>query len=516
MADDEMQAEAIGLSAAMAREQLPLSPSEMFGELFASVQASGIFDDSKTFADAVPLRSPDSIMADWARFTSNENQTLGMFVEANFDVIEECLPEVPDAQPLRQHIADLWPWLTRAAYDPPEFGSALWLPRPFTVPGGRFRELYYWDSYFTMLGLGLSGRQDLVEDMIVNMGSLIDRYGHIPNGSRSYYLSRSHPPVFHLAAALSHDQSREARAQRLDWMRAEHCFWMDGEGSLMPGEAHRRVVRLSGGELLNRYWDDRPCPRDESWKEDTALAAVAAHRDPAELWRDVRAAAESGWDFSSRWLADKESLASIRTTRLVPIDLNSLLYGLEIAISRECYALDDKHEAEIFEERAKGRAAAINLHLWNDVGGHYADYDLDSSSISQQLTAAAAFPLFTGLCSHEQAGRSASALRSLLRPWGLSTTLIESGQQWDAPNGWAPLQWVACQGLKKHGENELADDIARRWSTLVQNQYCATGQIFEKYDVVTGQAGHGGEYSVEIGFGWTNGVALALGVGGVA
>ncbi len=497
----------------MKLDRFPDIPSQLFGSLFAAVQSSGIFHDSKTFADAVPLHSPAKIMAEWDQYAIHDSNGLRTFIEANFALPGEWEEQGPDALPLRDHIARLWTYLTRFTEKSVGGGSALMLPRPFVVPGGRFRELYYWDSYFTMLGLVRSGRQDLVEDMIVNFGSLIDRYGHIPNGARSYYLSRSHPPVFYLAAALSEDRSDRGRQQRLDWMRREHAFWMDGEGNILAGGEHRRVVRLPDGSLLNRYWDDQSCPRDESWAEDMAVAQLAGDQNAGELWRNLRAAAESGWDFSSRWLGDSTSLASIRTTRLVPVDLNSLLYGLEHSIADECAALHDEQNAELFAARAARRAAAINFHLWNDVNGHYADYDLDTAKVSTQPTAAGFFPLFTAVSSVQQAQRSAVALSPLLQQWGLSTTLVDSGQQWDAPNGWAPLQWVACEGLRNYDQLDLADTIASRWNAVVEKQYGDTGQIFEKYDVVSGKAGHGGEYDVEIGFGWTNGVALALGAG---
>lgn len=494
----------------MSASQLPPTPSELFGALFDAVQASGIFRDSKTFADAVPRGALPAILEKWSLLESRNPDSLRSFVELHFDLPCVEADDEPVAPELHAQIAHLWPRLTRASNQVSPFDSALELPRPFVVPGGRFRELYYWDSYFTMLGLGLSGRQDLVEDMIQNFGSMIDRYGHIPNGSRTYYLSRSHPPVFYLMAALSHDQSHVARGVRLEWMRREHRFWMSGEDGLLPCTEHRRVVRLADGSTLNRYWDDRALPRDESWAEDVALASKADGRLPSDLWRDVRAAAESGWDFSSRWLAEGGGLESIRTTRLVPVDLNSLLYGLERQIASESAALGDEASAAAFGQRAERRAAAIDAFLWDEQAGHYVDHDLDVASASKQLSAAAMFPLFVRLAGPDQARRSALAIERLIQPWGLCTTAIESGQQWDAPNGWAPLQWIAVQGLRNYGLHELAGRIATGWNALVEQQYAATGQIFEKYDVVTGQAGHGGEYEVEIGFGWTNGVALAM------
>lgn len=486
----------------------PRQPSELLGALFATVQERGLFSDSKSFADAVPRRDVAAILSDWDTQRPRTDAELREFVDANFTLadIPDCA--APDATGLEAYIAALWPKLTRAPVSGDAEDSLLPLPRPYVVPGGRFRELYYWDSYFTMLGLARSGRQDLVEDMIADFGSLIDRYGHIPNGTRSYYLTRSHPPFFYLMAALSADRSVEARRRRLGWMRAEHDFWMEGGDALPHGGEHRRVVRLADGALLNRYWDDRAAPRDESWREDVNLARKASARDPEELWRDIRAAAESGWDFSSRWLGDGVSLETIRTTRLIPIDLNSLLFGLEEMIAQEAEALGDMDCAKLFAERSEARRQAIERWHWNEEHGYYADYDLDAKGVRGELTAASAFALFVGLTCRDRAAATAGALQQLLRPGGLMTTLGKTDQQWDAPNGWAPLQWIAAVGLRKYGQDDLAGRIAENWTGMVASHFAATGQLLEKYDVAECRAGGGGEYGTEIGFGWTNGVTL--------
>lgn len=481
-------------------------PAEQLGELFAAVQESGIFPDSKTFADAVPRRPVAAIVRDWRAATPGD---LRSFVTANFELPPVSHPVPPDGLPIGEHIAHLWDLLTRRSDAPSSLGSEIALPHPYVVPGGRFRELYYWDSYFTMLGLIRSGRQDLVEGMVANFGSLIDRFGHIPNGTRTYYLSRSHPPFFYLMAGLSQHRTPEARRRRLDWMRREHAFWMAGADDLPPGGEHRRVVRLEDGSILNRYWDDRAAPRDESWEEDVALARVAT-QPAASLWRNLRAAAESGWDFSSRWLGDGETLATIRTTRLVPVDLNCLLYGLEHTIADEAAALDDAATATAFTRHAEARAAAVSANLWNAGMGCHADHDLDLKRVANVRTAAMAFALFTGLARPDQAAGIATALRPLVHDGGLATTDRRSSQQWDAPNGWAPLQWIAVSGLRRYGCDELADRIAAGWRSMVAANYDETGHLLEKYDVQRGTAGGGGEYFTETGFGWTNGVQLAL------
>lgn len=487
----------------------PPPPSALFGPLFIAVQEQAVFPDSKTFADAVPRMPPAAILRAWHVAAPADRDALAAFVDDHFEIPESVPTRGPDAATVRDYITGAWPTLIREEPSPPADSSALSLPRRYVVPGGRFRELYYWDSYFTMLGLARSGRQDLVEEMILDFGDLIDRFGHIPNGTRSYYLTRSHPPFFYLMAGLSLDRSHSARRRRLGWLRQEYAFWMAGADTLTPGNAHRRVVRLPDGALLNRYWDDSDAPRDESWREDVALAQEAPDRDPSELWRDLRAAAESGWDFSSRWLGDGRTLATIRTTRLLPVDLNALLFGLERAIAREAAALDDV-DARVFTAAADARRAAIERFLWHPDAGHYADYDLDTGAPADGLTGAAAFPLFVEAASTERAGSTAQALRRLLRAGGLAATERPTDQQWDEPNGWAPLQWVAVAGLRAYGEGGLADAIASRWVAMVSDHFRRHGQLVEKYDVVARDGGGGGEYGLEVGFGWTNAVTLAL------
>jgi alpha,alpha-trehalase len=385
------------------------------------------------------------------------------------------------------------------------------LPKPYVVPGGRFRELYYWDSYFTMLGLSQSGRQDLVQDMITDFAWLIDTYGHVPNGTRTYYLSRSQPPFFfEMVAMLQPADPSAAWARYLPQLRREYAFWMAGADSLAQPGAERRVVRLADGTVLNRYWDDLDVPRDESWRADVELARGSG-RQPNQLYRDLRAAAESGWDFSSRWLHDPQSLASIETTQIIPVDLNSLLYGLEEAIRAGCERIADQACALEFTRRGAARHRAIDQYLWDAPRGYYADYRWTTGEHTAVLSAATLYPLFESLASATQASQVALVVRaSLLAPGGVVTSTLDTGQQWDAPNGWAPLQWIAIRGLRESGAAPLAATIACRWLVNVTLAYQVSGRLVEKYNVVHFGAGGGGEYPLQDGFGWTNGVTRRL------
>jgi alpha,alpha-trehalase len=491
-------------------------PSELYGELFVDVQMQRVFPDSKTFVDAVAKDSPAVILERYREESRRPGFDLAAFVERNFTVSQ---PEdsgyrsIP-GQDVCSHIDSLWSVLERSPEEADPRSSLLPLPYPYVVPGGRFNEIYYWDSYFTMLGLEESGRYDMAQSMVRNFASLIDRYGHIPNGNRTYYLSRSQPPFFAAMVELIADEAGDREgvyAEFLSALEEEYAFWMDGADALAPGSAHRRVVRLEDGTILNRYWDDRAVPRDESYREDVETAQ-ASGRPPKQVYRDLRAAAESGWDFSSRWLEDGKTLATIRTTELVPVDLNSLMVQLETTLANAYAAAREPEKAAEFKTRATMRTVAVRLHLWDVKKGIFTDNLWREGKPSGELTAATLVPLFFGLATKAQAERVAEVVRTkLLRPGGLVTSTAETGQQWDAPNGWAPLQWIAIEGLNEYGQRMLAETIAERWMDEVISAYRATGKLVEKYNVedVSLEAG-GGEYPTQDGFGWTNGVLRKL------
>ena len=499
--------------AAQAREAAPRPPSELYGALFQRVQTERIFADSKTFADAAANLAPEEIMRRYAAEQVRPEFSLSSFVAAYFVIPGAVASEFQTTprEELRAHVNRLWPALTREPRTSDAADSSLPLTTRYVVPGGRFRELYYWDTYFTMVGLQASGRHDLVADMVENFAGLIDRYGHIPNGSRSYYLSRSQPPFFAAMVQLQTEhEGVRVLLRRLPQLEREYAFWMEGAKGLAAGNAHRRVVRLADGTLLNRYWDDLAIPRDEAYVEDIATAQQST-RPAAEVYRDLRAAAESGWDFSSRWLADGKTLSSIRTTDILPVDLNSLLYQLEIAIASGCKEAHRRDCTRQMTASAKARQKAVVRLMWDEELNAFVDYDWRNGQRLKRLTAATAYPVFTDLANKKQAKRLAGTMKSsLLMPHGLATTTQDTGQQWDTPNGWAPLQWVAIDGLRRHGEGELAADLAARWVAENARVYCRTGKLVEKYNVREAGEGAGGEYPVQDGFGWTNGVLIKL------
>lgn len=490
-----------------------LTPADRYLELFEEVQSTRLFTDSKTFPDCAPRIDPLDILIRYRRMKRQPGFDLRKFVITHFwlpDHGESNYVSDP-SQSLKMHIDNLWPVLTREPQDHIPWSSLLAMPQAYIVPGGRFTETYYWDSYFTMLGLAESGRCDLMKCMADNFAWLIERYGHIPNGNRTYYLSRSQPPVFALMVELFEEDGVRGARRYLDHLKMEYAFWMDGAGSLLPNQAYRRVVRLPDGSLLNRYWDDRDTPRDESWFEDVETARHSG-RPPNEVYRDLRAGAESGWDYSSRWLRDTTRLASIRTTQFIPIDLNALLFKLESTIANISGLNGDRETEAEFRYKASERRAAITRYLWDEAQGCYRDYDWRREEMGL-FSAASVVPLYVGLATHEQADKLDTAIRTrLLTPRGVLATEYESGEQWDFPNGWAPLQWMAVQGFKLYGNDDLGNEIARRWLSTVNHFYQHHHKLIEKYHIAssTPREGGGGEYPLQDGFGWTNGVVRRL------
>ena len=490
-------------------------PDEIYGELFDVVQTRRIFPDSKIFVDATPRSDVASILDDFVHVDHDDTDAVRAFVAKRFSLPSDDQPEIAgaDIPPLRVRIEQLWDILSRAADRVDANSSLIELPRPYIVPGGRFREVYYWDSYFTMLGLADSGRYEAIEDMVENFAYLIDRIGFIPNGNRSYYCTRSQPPFFVMMVELLAEVRGDEGVVRkyLPQLEREYKFWMSGAETLKhDGDATRRVLRANGA-CLNRYWDDSDKPRTESYAEDLEHAARVS-RPTGEFYRDIRAACESGWDFSPRWFEDRRSFESIRTTQVVPVDLNALMYNFETALARICRLVGKDGDAADYEVRAANRKQLLQTLFFDDASGMFMDLALPDFKVTGTLSIAAMYPLFFRIATQDQARRVVQCIdRDFLKAGGWVTSNYNTGEQWDSPNGWAPMQWVTYCGLEGYGFHAEARTGALRWIEDNVAVYEKHGNLLEKYNVVSsGLAGTGGEYEVQEGFGWTNGVLLRL------
>lgn len=484
------------------------TPDELLGELFVDVQLGQVFEDGKTFVDCTAKYPYEMIKEKYQAQKDASGFDLKAFVLENFEVppmITSDFKSDPDRS-AEEHVEVLWPVLQRKSDINKSANSLIPLPEPYIVPGGRFREVYYWDSYFTMLGLAESGEFDLIADMLDNFAHLINTVGHIPNGNRTYYITRSQPPFFaQMVALLAEFKGEEVYGKYGMALKKEYEFWMEGQNATDRPIKH--CVNTPSG-IMNRYYDLGDSPRQESFREDYTL--VEKTNGGAKMYRDLRAGAESGWDYSTRWFADGQAIETIETTDIIPVDLNALLYGLEEVLTK-CYK-DNPVFVGVLKTSMQARIDFLNSYGWNESDKTFEDFNWVKQKQTGIKSLAMVYPLFFKMASQDQADSIARYIKAhFLKPGGLPATLNHSGQQWDAPNGWAPLQWMAIIGLENYGHSALAKTIAERWVTLNEKVYTKTGKFVEKYNVedMTLDAG-GGEYPVQDGFGWSNGVYLAL------
>lgn len=461
-----------------------IKPSQIYGELFKEIQMNQIFDDSKTFTDCTPNYPSNIILQQYNTESLNADFSLKVFTIYNFSLPEIHISDFKTNtnHSLEEHINILWKVLKHKA-DTVKNTSLIPLPYPYVVPGGRFREIYYWDSYFTMLGLKETGLDTLCKNMVDNFTYLIEQYGHIPNGNRTYYESRSQPPFYALMLTLN---GLDKDPKYLSALKKEHEYWTS-------------KTKIPNPEIyLSRYTDSSPTPRPESFYEDSTLAQESS-QNPNDLYTNLRAACESGWDFSSRWF--NKDLTDIHTTNIYPVDLNCLLYYQEKILAEN---------GLIDSGIPKKRKKAILEYCWDKEANFFMDYNFEQKKTTNVISVAGLFPLFFKIATNQQAKSVANIVETqLLKGGGVVTTLNATGQQWDYPNGWAPMQYITVEGLSNYEQDKLAEVCKMRFMRTVENTFFKTGKLMEKYNVVEQnlEAG-GGEYPGQDGFGWTNGVYL--------
>ncbi len=401
----------------------------------------------------------------------------------------------------------------------------LYLPYPYVVPGGRFNEMYGWDSYFIQVGLLLDGELEMARHMADNFLYEIEYYGTILNANRTYYLTRSQPPFLTQMLLGVYEQTEDRAWLRNAWPAVEsyYRFW--------TSEPH-----LTPETGLSRYWDvgEGPAPEVIADEKDaqgrTHYDRVREFyrgnevtdydvgrfydRDKDELtplfYKGDRSMRESGFDPSNRFGPFNVGIVFYN-----PVCLNSLLYVMETEAAEIQEILGDEEAAEVWKGRARERREAVNAYLWDEAAGLYLDYDFESGSRRRYEYATTFYPLWVGLASPQQAARVRENLSLLEAPGGLLTSTRQTGNQWDAPFGWAPLQMIAVEGLRRYGYGEDADRLARKFLGMVTKEFEEHGVIVEKYDVVRRESdvSAGIQYgydSNEVGFGWTNAAYLAL------
>lgn len=418
------------------------------------------------------------------------------------------------------------------------------VPGPFIVPGSRFREGYYWDSYWAVRGLLVCGLVDLAKAIVLNLVHCVNTYGFVPNGLRSYYLNRSQPPLLAATVSAIWEDTKDVEfiQQVLPALQTELDWWQSDVHAVHTVDKSDSITKEMLANLA-RYNAQTVHPRVESLKEDLeTLQAYAANsdassavgnRDTLLLFRNIASAAESGWDFSSRWFANKKDLWTICTTDIIPADLNALLYHAEcVTATLAAEATGNVEVSNNYRSRAEKRLAAINSVHWDEEAGRWRDNvvvgkfsskrnEIENSSFSTCIAYASDWvPLWCG-CAPKESLQAMAALSSLEKAFKLSmecpggipaSTCDSSGEQWDFPNVWPPIQYFIVEGIEKYCGPEgkrVAKEMARRFLLTAFEAWKQTGLMFEKFDArVVGAPGGGGEYSVADGFGWTNGLIL--------
>ena len=431
----------------------------------------------------------------------------------------------------------------------------LYLPNRYVVPGGRFNEMFGWDSYFIILGLLRDGRVDLARGMVENFFYEIENYGAVLNANRTYFLTRSQPPLLSSMiravydAEIARDSSSANLARQKQWLaraysyaRRDHDFWLSdihragqtglaryfdiGEGPVPDIADHSNYYidvidwLVAHPEVHTSYLI--PAPQSPSPAEQAELAKTSCdaghsvvcglawshgYRLSRDFYKGDRSVRESGFDITFRFGPFSGS-----THHYAALGLNSLLYKYERDLADLAGTLDQPAQAAQWKREAEARSQAINKYLWNPDKGMFFDYDVTTGTQSTYVYATIFYPLWTGLATPEQAKATESHLALLDKQGGLATSTYASGLQWDLPFGWAPLNWFAADGLMKYGYVDDARRVATEFTHTIRTSFEKEGTIHEKYNVETGSSNVEliAGYQNVIGFGWTNAVYVEM------
>jgi alpha,alpha-trehalase len=433
----------------------------------------------------------------------------------------------------------------------------LYLENKYVVPGGRFNEMYGWDSYFIIRGLLRAGRVELARGMVDNFFFEIEHYGAMLNANRTYYLTRSQPPflssMFVDVYEAAQKQAPQKDAANKAWLERAYAD-LNKDYGMWTRDPH-----LAGQTGLSRYYDFGEGPPAEAVQDETGFYRKVAGYfffHPAEAdgfiveaqsgveqpvagaayslqvcdvamtmaragcekartfklskdyYKGDRSMRESGFDVSFRF-----GPFGSATHHYAPVCLNSLLYKTEKDMEQISRWLGRASDAETWSKRAEARKKLITQYLWNQEQGLFFDYDVSTSRMSTYRYASTFYPLWAGLATPEQAKAVVNNLKDFERPGGIPMSTTESGAQWDLPYGWGNIEMLVVDGLRRYGYNTDADRVSYEFLSTVAENFRRDGNIREKYNVVTKSSEAHVELGYEmnvVGFGWTNGAFLEL------
>ncbi|PVH98105.1 glycoside hydrolase family 37 protein [Periconia macrospinosa] len=613
------------------------SPIYCYGDLLREIELARPFADSKTFVDLPTTRPLNEVLDAFSKLEKpiKNNTALHDFLSEYFGQAGSELQAVPtnqlDTQPdfldavnssevsaFVSQVIDIWPELTRryvgAGNCTDCVDSFIPINRTFVVAGGRFREPYYWDSFWIIEGLlrTKGSFTQIAENIIENFLDLVEEFGFVPNGARRYYLNRSQPPLLTQMVKIyvEYTQNYTLLERALPLLEKEYDFW--GKNRTVTLERAGRNYTLNNYEVSNTqprpesYYEDYVTANNQSYYNEEGKifnATVSLNEtERATLYSNLASGAESGWDYSSRWLANPNDavsdtffpLRSLNTINTIPVDLNSILYANEITLASFHQRTGNFSAAKSWADRAAARSAAMTALLWDEEHYSYFDYNLtsgakniyyttDNTTVRDDLTGAPTgsqvifnpaqfYPFWTGAAPASIKNDPSSIRRvytrvaELLenRDGAIAASNLRTGQQWDEPNVWPPLEYIIIEGLRNvpvassssssssTSPSSLSADPNNQTTTTTTDDYIWTqslalslaqryldstyctwqataskasnstssssssssknatqGIMFEKYsDVSTDAAGGGGEYAVVEGFGWTNGVLI--------
>jgi len=552
------------------------------GDFLKEIQLSyGRVNDSKAFVDMPSKKPTDEILQLWSQQKDRSYEAVAQFLETNFgnpgdDIVQAQIdPSITTPDWIKslsnKYIAgfvdqafNYWSSLLRVYKKPDYFcdkceTSAIALPYPGVVAGERFRETYYWDSYFIILGLLLSGYTEQAWNQLQNFIFLIKIYGFIPNGAREYYSNRSQPPLFTemVYAYYSFTTNITFLAEAFPYMELEMKFWKTNTTV--------DVTVKNTVHTLNRYIVDSSEPRPESYGEDFECAnnktfywpnntifkndiPILTNLEKTSLYAELATTAETGMDFSSRFLkspfrqgTNAWLLRTLTTRSIIPVDLNAILYKAEMRLSYFSELLDIPEKKKSWYKAAQLRNDAMNALLYDSYEKIYHDYNLDDKAqihryaVSAWTVDWAGIKRPSGKLSHGDLETIWGPIKRRTEKYvgGLPTTDIVSGFQWDEPNVWAPSVYFVIMGLLETNDKTFYTLALQVAQDFIDSAFCSwidtdgdpakafqyepgphtpvNGDFFEKYNSDNiNRAGGGGEYSVQVGFGWTNGFVLWL------
>jgi alpha,alpha-trehalase len=494
------------------------------GELLLKIQMKNIFPDSKTFVDMPSRFSEQKILDNFSKLSSDpsldelQKFLIENFYQAGADVI---ISEPSDWKELPKFVENIkdkklkefgvalnekWKNLLRKFVKMCDecVSSTIETANAFVVPGGRFIEYYYWDTFWIVEGLLICEMYDTVKGILINFLDIIKKNGYIPNGARIYYLNRSQPPLLTqmISEYFKKTNDYEFLKYAIEYLDLEYNFWMT--------EKLTSIIINDKTYFLNSYNASTNYPRPESYREDITKGKQTENE--GEYYSNVISVAESGWDFSSRWFKDAYNMTTIQIRDLIPVDLNAILYKNEKTLSEMHLRLNNMKKSDFYTNAAKVRLESINTILWSDELSTWADYNIRQSKLNlDHLYISSLTPLWAGIPPPAKLERILFNYESLLKDHisGVPTSNIETGQQWDFPNVWAPYHHWLVLFFIENDYLSLAFDIANRFVNTVYCSFSQQNLIYEKYNAdKRGERGEGGEYKVQEGFGWTNGVVI--------